>query len=677
MKTGSAKPVRCAIYTRVSTDQGLEQDFNSLDAQYDASQAYIRSQAHAGWTLLRAKYDDGGFSGGNTDRPALQRLLEDVRAGKIDVIVVYKVDRLTRSLADFAKLVELFDEHNVSFVSVTQQFNTTTSMGRLTLNVLLSFAQFEREVTSERIRDKIAASKRKGLWVGGMAPLGYDTKDRKITVNEAEAERVRTIFRSYLKLGSLNLLMADLRKQGIVTKVRTLKSGETVGGIPFTRGPLAHLLRNRFYVGEVVFKGEVLAGEQPAIVDRDLFDAVQAKLTEQVNNHKTTRMKSEALLAGRIFDDRGNRMTPSHVRKRGIKYRYYLSSALLQGQPSGPDRSRRVPAAEIEALVIRVGSRASQTIRGRLRTAVLINTHVARVEVQSDQLVIELAQAQRIDRQAVAKPTTSCRSRGTRHHQRDAVRFSCLTSVPPQDARPIRSETRATLVASIARGRRWLDELIADPTANAESIAKRERLQRPQGQHDDLARLPRARSRQGRDRRTASARHGSCPPRRPACRMVSPAPDARTSGAIAPFEPSLCRRRSPLPGNGISGAREKGAKSSLDHRSAVSETSGRTRTPPIRGFRDAFRKSPQTRGLRGGGCSPHRTGLHRKFPANREKNREFRGNRPSAAILTPNRRANSMVCNQIPYATEQGIFKRVSGKIFHGTGKFSRQMLRF
>ena len=232
MKPGSAKTVRCAIYTRVSTDQGLEQDFNSLDAQHDASQAYIRSQAHAGWILLRVKYDDGGFSGGTTDRPALQRLLGDVRAGKIDVIVVYKVDRLTRSLADFAKLVELFDHHNVSFVSVTQQFNTTTSMGRLTLNVLLSFAQFEREVTAERIRDKIAASKRKGLWVGGMAPLGYDTKGRKITVNEAEAERVRMIFRSYLRFGSLNLLMADLRQGGIVTKVRTLKTGEAVGGYP-------------------------------------------------------------------------------------------------------------------------------------------------------------------------------------------------------------------------------------------------------------------------------------------------------------------------------------------------------------------------------------------------------------------------------------------------------------
>ena len=311
------KSVRCAIYTRKSTDQGLEQDFNSLDAQYEASQAYIRSQAHAGWTLLRAKYDDGGFSGGDIDRPALQRLLADVQAGKIDVIVVYKVDRLTRSLADFAKLVELFDKHNVSFVSVTQQFNTTTSMGRLTLNVLLSFAQFEREVTSERIRDKISASKRKGLWVGGMAPLGYDTKDRRITVNEAEADRVRTIFRGYAELSSLNLLMADLRKRGIVTKVRTLRSGEKIGGIPFTRGPLAHLLRNRFYIGEVTFKGEVLKGEQVPIVDDDLFEAVQIKLTEQINNHKTARTNSEALLTGRIFDDRNNRMSPSHARKGG------------------------------------------------------------------------------------------------------------------------------------------------------------------------------------------------------------------------------------------------------------------------------------------------------------------------------------------------------------------------
>ena len=391
MKATRVKPVRCAIYTRVSTDQGLDQEFNSLDAQYDASQAYIRSQAHAGWILLRAKYDDGGFSGGTTDRPALQRLLGDVRAGKIDVIVVYKVDRLTRSLADFAKLVELFDHHNVSFVSVTQQFNTTTSMGRLTLNVLLSFAQFEREVTAERIRDKISASKRKGLWVGGMAPLGYDTKGRKITVNDAEAKRVRTIFRSYLKLGSLNLAMADLRRRGIVTKVRTLKTGETVGGIPFTRGSLAHLLRNRFYIGEVVFKGEVLKGEQPAILDKELFEAVQAKLNDQVNNHRAKWTKSEGLLIGRLFDDRGNRMSPSHARKGHVKYRYYLSSALLQGTTTRAGSVRRVPATEIEVLVVksvRDHLKPSQPIDDRS----LVHTHVARIEVQPGRLVIQLAE---------------------------------------------------------------------------------------------------------------------------------------------------------------------------------------------------------------------------------------------------------------------------------------------
>ena len=473
MKGGVAKPVRCAIYTRVSTDQGLEQDFNSLDAQYDASQSYIRSQAHAGWTLVRGKYDDGGFSGGNTDRPALQRLLEDVQSGKVDVIVVYKVDRLTRSLADFAKLVELFDKHNVSFVSVTQQFNTTTSMGRLTLNVLLSFAQFEREVTSERIRDKIAASKRKGLWVGGMAPLGYDTKDRKITVNEAETDTVRTIFRSYLKLGSLNLLMADLRKQGIVSKIRTLKTGDTVGGIPFTRGGLAHLLRNRFYVGEVPFKGEILRGEQTAIVDQGLFDAVQAKLSEQINGHKAARMKSEALLAGRIFDDRGNRMTPSHARKRGIKYRYYLSSTLLQGQAERSGSVRRIPATEIEALVIR-------SVRDHLKPSApiddrsLVDTHVARVEVQPEQLVIQLAQPERTNRKG-ARAVKTLRVPWHKTPSKRRREILLPDAIDPQHARPIRSETRATLVASIARGRRWLNEVVDNAKASVESIAKRER----------------------------------------------------------------------------------------------------------------------------------------------------------------------------------------------------------
>jgi len=386
MKTGDT--VRCVIYARVSTDRGLEQDFNSLDAQYDASQAYIRSQAHAGWTLLRSKYDDGGFSGGNTDRPALQRLLEDVRAGKIDVIVVYKVDRLTRSLADFAKLVELFDQHGVSFVSVTQQFNTTTSMGRLTLNVLLSFAQFEREVTSERIRDKIAASKRKGLWVGGRAPFGYQTRDRKITVVKKDAECVRTIFRSYLKLGSIYLLMADLRKRKILTKAKIVKTGKTIGGIPFTSGPLSYLLRNRFYIGEVVYKDEILPGEQPAIIDRDLFEAVQAKLAKQQNNHVQTRSRTDALLMGRIFDDQGNRMSPSHTRKNGLRHRYYISLPILQGHRKDAGSIDRVPAAELERAV---GEAICRELKvSQAEQSNLLTEYVTRVEVRRDQLTVEV-----------------------------------------------------------------------------------------------------------------------------------------------------------------------------------------------------------------------------------------------------------------------------------------------
>jgi site-specific DNA recombinase len=472
MKAGPSKRVRCAIYTRVSTDAGLEQDFNSLDAQYDASQAYIRSQAHAGWTLVRTKYDDGGFSGGNTDRPALQQLLADVRAGKVDVIVVYKVDRLTRSLADFAKLVELFDTHNVSFVSVTQQFNTTTSMGRLTLNVLLSFAQFEREVTSERIRDKISASKRKGLWVGGMVPLGYDTKKRKITINDPEAERVRTIFRTYLRLGSLNLLMAELRKLGIVSKLRTLRSRKTVGGIPFTRGPLAHLLRNRFYIGEVTFRGEILKGEQPAILDRDLFEAVRAKLDEQMNNHNVTHTHSEALLIGRIFDDAGNRMTPTHVRKQGRKYRYYLSSALLNGAAERAGSVARVPAAEVEAVVVR-SVREHFKSPAVMHDRSLVETHIDRIEVHPERLMIQLVQGERAANEPVGRENTLSipwQKTASRRHREILL----PDGISPQTVRRIRSENRATLVVSIARGRRWLEELVTDPTANAEPIAKRE-----------------------------------------------------------------------------------------------------------------------------------------------------------------------------------------------------------
>jgi site-specific DNA recombinase len=475
VKKGSTKPVRCAIYTRVSTDHGLEQDFNSLDAQHDAAQAYIRSQAHAGWMLIRSRYADGGYSGGSIERPALQRLLADVRARKVDVVVVYKVDRLTRSLADFAKLVELFDAHGVSFVSVTQQFNTTTSMGRLTLNVLLSFAQFEREVTSERIRDKIAASKRKGLWVGGIAPLGYASRDRKIVVVEEEAERVRTIFRRYLELGSLNRLMADLRERGIVTKVRLLKAGRTVGGIPFTRGPLAHFLRNRFYIGEVVFKGEILPGEQPAILDRELFDAVQAKLNEQRNNQSVARDKSKSLLIGRIYDDRGNRMSPSHVRKQGIKYRYYLSSPLLHGRPERAGTVRRVSAAEVEALV---GSAVREHLEDSTESADrdLIRNHVFRAEIQADQLVVELkAAASSGPPGAVETERPIMRIPWKKTPMKRRREIIVPASVSPHDRRPIRAETRATLVSAIARGRLWLDEIVAGTVTSVEQIAARDK----------------------------------------------------------------------------------------------------------------------------------------------------------------------------------------------------------
>ncbi len=248
--------VRCAVYTRKSSEEGLEQEFNSLDAQREACEAYITSQKHEGWTALATLYDDGAYSGGTMDRPALQRLLDDVRAGKIDVVVVYKVDRLTRSLADFAKIVEVFDAQGVSFVSVTQAFNTTSSMGRLTLNVLLSFAQFEREVTGERIRDKIAASKKKGMWMGGQPSLGYDVKDRKLVVNEAEAATVRSIFRRYLELGTVRALRDDLAVAGVVSKRRTAADGSPYGGQKFSRGALYLMLKNRIYRGEIVHKGK-------------------------------------------------------------------------------------------------------------------------------------------------------------------------------------------------------------------------------------------------------------------------------------------------------------------------------------------------------------------------------------------------------------------------------------
>lgn len=353
----TAAPVkRCAIYTRKSSDEGLDQAFNSLDAQREAGEAYVKSQASEGWKLNPVLYDDGGFSGGSMERPALRRLLDDVEAGKIDVVVVYKIDRLTRSLADFARIVETFDARSVSFVSVTQAFNTTSSMGRLTLNVLLSFAQFEREVTGERIRDKIAASKAKGMWMGGVPPLGYDVPEagsRTLRVNEAEAEIVRTIYLRYLQIGSVHRLAAALAGEGIVSKRHITAGGRELGGTPFGRGALFHLLRNRIYLGQIVHKDLVHQGEHKAIIDAGLFDEVQRHLAANrvTRNADAERRTERAMLAGRLFDAVGEPMSPAHSRGRsGRLYRYYVSASVLRGGKDGA-QLHRIAASAIEQLV--------------------------------------------------------------------------------------------------------------------------------------------------------------------------------------------------------------------------------------------------------------------------------------------------------------------------------------
>jgi DNA invertase Pin-like site-specific DNA recombinase len=319
---GTGQRLRCAIYTRRSTEEGLDQDFNSLDAQYEACAAYITSQRHEGWMLLPHRYDDGGFTGGNMERPGLQRLLADVRAGRIDVIVVYKVDRLTRSLTDFAKIVEALDAARASFVSITQSFNTTTSMGRLTLNVLLSFAQFEREVISERVRDKVAASKARGMWMGGVVPLGYDVRDRKLIINEAEAETVRHIYRRYLELGSVRELIADLESTGMRTKQQHGKDGTIRGGVPFSRGALYHLLKSRLYRGEISYRGKVYPGEHQAIIDAELFDTVQQRLEQNAADRSSGNAAAyPSLLTGMISNGEGRPMSPTHSNKGGQRYR--------------------------------------------------------------------------------------------------------------------------------------------------------------------------------------------------------------------------------------------------------------------------------------------------------------------------------------------------------------------
>jgi len=491
--------LRCAVYTRVSTDSGLEQDFNSLDNQREASEAYIKSQAHEGWKLARERYDDSGFSGGSMERPALQKLLDDVRARKIDVIVVYKVDRLTRSLADFAKLVELFDAHCVSFISVTQAFNTTTSMGRLTLNMLLSFAQFEREITGERIRDKVAASKRKGVWMGGAVPLGYRVEDRALHVVEDEAEFVRSLFRRYLEVGSVVRLKTALDAENIRSPVRMSGTGKRTGGVPISRGHLYWILSNPIYVGRLRHKGQIHDGLHPAIIDLETWDPVQQKLESQTRARRISQPDDHSFLAGKLYDDRGNRMSSSHSSKGGRRWRYYVSQAALTGRKQDAGSIVRVPASEIENRITRaVGTHlavqaaiaiddhhinhsvlgANQAIPQHEQTRRLrrdppteddVRNAIERATVSATRIEIVLSEsivAEEQDR-VLTLPWTRTSSR----RRREIIQ---RVGEAQQPLRAMRTKARDGFIKALRDAHRWLDELLVDPTQTIESLAIRE-----------------------------------------------------------------------------------------------------------------------------------------------------------------------------------------------------------
>lgn len=477
MKPATQKQQRCAIYTRKSTEHNLDLAFNSLDAQREACEAYVKSQAHEGWQLIPNRFDDGGLSGASLDRPALQQLLNDVRTRKIDVIVVYKVDRLTRSLADFAKLVELFDQHEVSFVSVTQSFNTTSSMGRLTLNVLLSFAQFEREVIGERVRDKISASKRKGIWVGGPIALGYRSVDKKIQVIPEEADFVRKIFEDYLSLGSVGELAFRLNRSGLKPKPRLLSNGRMLSPTCFRVSPLAYMLKNRFYIGEVEYQGEIHKGEHEAIIDREIFETVQSRLAEQAVQRRARRSESSSILAGLIFDDRGNAMSPSHAGKKGIRYRYYVSQALIQHRRGEAGSISRVSGPDVEAAVVdavkqrnaRALEQGAEIVSVALaseREAIL--RHVSRVIIKRTGIEIiwrsepgESESPVAEEKQIIAFDPNLPLKKGFVH------------SPGPGRMEP---RAREALLQAIAKAQQWMGELMMEKAKSLEEIADRENL---------------------------------------------------------------------------------------------------------------------------------------------------------------------------------------------------------
>lgn len=487
MKT---KMVRCAIYTRKSTEEGLEQDFNSLDAQREACSAYITSHKPEGWAGVSDCFDDGGYSGGTLERPALKRLLEAIEHGSIDVVVVYKIDRLSRSLMDFAKLVEIFDRKSVTFVSVTQSFNTTTSMGRLTLNVLLSFAQFEREVTGERIRDKVAASKKRGIWMGGNPPLGYDIQDRKLIVNPIEAETVRLIFRRYLDLCCVRLLAADLAERGIVSKRRVVAGSKVIGGRSIGRSALFLLLNNRIYLGETVHKDTSYRGEHKAIVPRDLFEAVQRKLAE---NHQpvsvSTRTRQKTLLSGLIFDDVGTAMLPTYTLKQGsLRYCYYVSRPRLKGDASSAAVTR-LSAPKFEEFIL--------SVLHRLRLeAIEVRSITKRIDVMAHSVRVLLDKTETLALWRVKFPDSSGKDilNDARRHLLAGETLSTssgqiILEVPAgakshgggtlsRAVNPNPSSPNLPLIKAVARAHRWHEMLLSGEATSIGAIARRFGIER-------------------------------------------------------------------------------------------------------------------------------------------------------------------------------------------------------
>jgi len=491
MSRTEASRKRCAVYTRKSSEEGLEQEFNSLKAQREACEAYILSQCHEGWVLARTRYDDGGCSGGTMERPGLQALLADIRAGRIDTVVVYKVDRLTRSLADFARLVEIFDKQGVSFVSVTQQFNTTSSMGRLTLNVLLSFAQFEREVTGERIRDKIAASKQKGMWMGGNVPLGYDTSERTLVINPAEATTVRRIFALYLEFGCVRRVKQEADHLGLSTKRSITEDGIERGGKPLSRGHIYRLLSNPIYTGQIAHIGQLYPGQHPALIDAEMWTAVQDQLASKARRHRSKVDAAEpSLLAGMLTDGQGNRFTPSHAVRSGRRYRYYVSAAPIT--ETGEDRTPvlRLSAQEVEDAVIRIlvealtrpvrllegfgtsGTPADQ-IRKMLARAPRLAAALSGSPRNRAKLVRSLVEKVIVDEKTISGAIELTAAVA---FKRRGVETKLIQPVLDQTNHSARRDP--ALIKAIARGRAWFDDLVTGRVLSLHALAERDGITR-------------------------------------------------------------------------------------------------------------------------------------------------------------------------------------------------------